>query len=31
MEDALIEVPTKRRFADIDMGSERVTDETTSL
>jgi IS5 family transposase len=31
MEDALIEVPTMRRFADIDMLSDRIPDETTIL
>jgi transposase, IS5 family len=31
MEDALIEVPTMRRFAGIDMISERIPDETTIL
>jgi len=31
MEDALIEVPTMRRFAGIDMVSERIPDETTIL
>jgi len=29
MEDALIEVPTKKRFAGIDLISERILDETT--
>ncbi len=31
MEEALIEVPTMRRFAGIDMISERIPDETTIL
>jgi len=31
MEDALIEVPTMRRFAGIDMVSDRIPDETTIL
>jgi IS5 family transposase len=31
MEDALIEVPTMRRFTEIDLISERITDETTIL
>jgi IS5 family transposase len=31
MEDALIEVPTMRRFAGIDLVSERIQDETTIL
>jgi IS5 family transposase len=31
MEDALIEVPTMRRFAEIDMISDRIPDETTIL
>jgi IS5 family transposase len=31
MEDALIEVPIKRRFAGIDMISDRIPDETTIL
>jgi IS5 family transposase len=31
MEDALIEVPTMRRFAQIDMISDRIPDETTIL
>ena len=31
MEDALIEVPTIRRFAGIDMISDRIPDETTIL
>jgi len=31
MEDALIEVPTMRRFAWIDMIRDRITDETTIL
>jgi hypothetical protein len=31
MEDALIEVPTMRRFAAIDMISDRIPDETTIL
>ena len=31
MEDALIEVPIMRRFAGIDMFSERIPDETTIL
>ena len=31
MEDALIEVPTMRRFAGIDLISERIPDETTIL
>lgn len=31
MEDALIEVPTMRRFAAIDMLSDRIPDETTIL
>ncbi|WP_410001005.1 transposase [Synechococcus sp. Tobar12-5m-g] len=31
MEDALIEVPTMRRFAGIDLIRERITDETTIL
>ena len=31
MEDALIEVPTMRRFAGIDMISNRIPDETTIL
>ena len=31
MEDALIEVPTMRRFAWIDLISERIPDETTIL
>jgi IS5 family transposase len=31
MEDALIEVPTMRRFAGIDWISERIPDETTIL
>jgi IS5 family transposase len=30
MEDALIEVPTIRRFAGIDMPSDRIPDETTT-
>jgi len=30
-EDALIEVPTMRRFAGIDLISERIPDETTIL
>ncbi len=29
MEDALIEVPVMRRFAGIDILSERIPDETT--
>jgi IS5 family transposase len=29
MEEALIEVPTMRRFAGIDMISDRIPDETT--
>ena len=31
MEDTLIEVPTMRRFAGIDMISDRIPDETTIL
>lgn len=31
MEDALIEVPTLRRFAGIDLASKRIVDETTIL
>ena len=31
MEDALIEVPTMRRFAGMDMISDRIPDETTIL
>jgi IS5 family transposase len=31
MEDALIEVPTMRRFAGIDLISDRIQDETTIL
>jgi transposase, IS5 family len=31
MEDALIEVPTMRRFAGIDLLSDRIPDETTIL
>jgi IS5 family transposase len=31
MEDALIEVPTMRRLAGIDLVSERIPDETTIL
>jgi transposase, IS5 family len=31
LEEALIEVPTMRRFAGIDMISDRITDETTIL
>ena len=31
IEDALIEVPTMRRFAGIDMISDRIPDETTIL
>ena len=31
MEDALIEVPTMRRFAGIDLISDRIPDETTIL
>jgi IS5 family transposase len=31
MEEALIEVPTMRRFAGIDLISERIPDETTIL
>jgi IS5 family transposase len=31
MEDALIEVPTMRRFVGIDMISDRIPDETTFL
>jgi IS5 family transposase len=31
MEDSLIEVPTMRRFAGIDMLSDRIPDETTIL
>jgi IS5 family transposase len=31
MEDALIELPTMRRFAGIDMLSDRIPDETTIL
>ena len=31
MEDALIEVPTMRRFAGIDLVSERIPHETTIL
>ena len=31
MEDALIEVPTMRRFACIDLISDRIPDETTIL
>jgi len=31
MEDALIEVATIRRFADIDLISDRIPDETTIL
>ena len=31
MEDALIEVPTMRRFAGIELISDRITDETTIL
>jgi IS5 family transposase len=31
MEDALVEVPTMRRFAGIDLISERIPDETTIL
>jgi IS5 family transposase len=31
MEDALIEVPTMRRFAGIDLISDRIPDDTTIL
>ena len=31
IEDALIEVPTMRRFSGIDLMSERIPDETTIL
>jgi IS5 family transposase len=31
MEDALIEVPTMRRFAGIDIIGDRIPDETTIL
>jgi IS5 family transposase len=31
MEDALIEVPTMRRFAGIELISDRIPDETTIL
>ncbi|MCS5691136.1 transposase [Cyanobium sp. FGCU-6] len=31
MEDALIEVPTMRRFAGIDLISDRIPDETTIM
>ena len=31
MEEALIEVPTMRRFAGIDMINDRIPDETTIL
>ena len=31
MEDALVEVPTMRRFAGIDLISDKITDETTIL
>jgi hypothetical protein len=31
MEDALIEVPTMRRFVGIDLVSEHIPDETTIL
>jgi IS5 family transposase len=31
MEDSLIEVPTMRRFAGIDLISDRIPDETTIL
>ncbi|WP_254940921.1 transposase [Cyanobium sp. Morenito 9A2] len=31
MENALIEVPTMRRFAGIDLISEGIPDETTNL
>jgi IS5 family transposase len=31
MEDALIDVPTMRRFTGIDLISERIPDETTIL
>jgi IS5 family transposase len=31
MEEALIEVPTMRRFAGIDLVSDRIPDETTIL
>lgn len=31
MEDILIEVPTMRRFAGIDMMSDRILDESTIL
>ena len=31
MEEALIEVPTKRRFAGIELISDRIPDETTIL
>jgi IS5 family transposase len=31
VEDALIEVPTMRRFAGIELISERIPDETTIL
>jgi IS5 family transposase len=31
MEEALIEVPTMRRFADIDMISDRTPDESATL
>jgi IS5 family transposase len=31
MEDVLIEVPTMRRFAVIELFSDRITDETTML
>jgi IS5 family transposase len=31
MEDALIKVPTMRRFAGIDLISDRISDETTIL
>ena len=31
MEEALIELPTMRRFAGIDLISDRIPDETTIL
>ena len=31
MEEALIEVPTMRRFAGIDLISDRISDDTTIL
>jgi IS5 family transposase len=31
MEEALIEVPTMRRFAGIELISDRIPDETTIL